>query len=179
MTHADAVAFLKQASPSSGVWADIGAGTGTFTRALAELIGEAGTVYAIDNDPRALRRLEREVAGAGGRVFAVQGDMTDLAAIRELDGIVLTGALFANALHFTDLPERVLSRTAERLGPTGRVVVIEYDRAEPNPWVPHPLPFDRLREVARAAGLCAPERVAQRASRYHGRMYCAVLRPGE
>ncbi len=178
MTHADAVDFLKRAKPSSGVWADVGAGTGTFTRALAELIGEDGRVYAIDNDPRALRRLAREVAGAGRRVVAVQGDMTDLAAIRELNGVVLTGALFANALHFTDRPERVLSRTAERLGPDGRIVVIEYDRAEPNPWVPHPLPFDRLCEVARVAGLRAPERVAQRASRYHGRMYCAVLGEG-
>ena len=179
MTHADAVDFLKRASPSPGDWADIGAGTGTFTRALAELIGADGTVYAIDDDPRALRRLERELAGAGGRVVAVYGDMTDLAAIRELDDVVLTGALFANALHFTDLPERVLSRTAERLGPNGRIIVIEYDRAEPNPWVPHPLPFAHLREVARAAGLRAPERVAQRASRYHGRMYCAVLGPGQ
>jgi hypothetical protein len=62
--------------------------------------------------------------------------------------------------------------------PAGRIVVIEYDRDRPNPWVPHPLPFDRLADAARRAGLSVPEEVARRPSAYHREMYCAVLAVG-
>ena len=181
MTHAEAVEFLSHASPPPGNWADIGAGTGTFSRALAELIGKGSTVFAIDSDAaavRALRRLEQSSAHAGAQIVSVRGDMLNLPAILELAGAVLAGALFANALHFTDVPERVLAQTAERLGPGGRIVVIEYDRREPNAWVPHPLPFDMLTHAARAAGIGVPERVARRPSRFHREMYCAVLSSG-
>lgn len=37
-----------------GVWADLGAGSGTFTYALAELLGATGTVYAVDRVGAAL-----------------------------------------------------------------------------------------------------------------------------
>lgn len=37
-----------------GVWADLGAGTGNFTWALAELLGPAGAIYALDRDARAI-----------------------------------------------------------------------------------------------------------------------------
>jgi ubiquinone/menaquinone biosynthesis C-methylase UbiE len=33
-----------------GIWADLGAGTGNFTWALAELLGLSATVHAIDRD---------------------------------------------------------------------------------------------------------------------------------
>ncbi|HEX6308304.1 MAG TPA: methyltransferase domain-containing protein [Longimicrobiales bacterium] len=178
MTHADAVEFLSHARPAPGFWADVGAGTGTFTRALAELIGHTGTVFAIDRDADALRRAEQSTDRRRARIVHVRGDMTDLALIRELDGVMLTGALFANALHFTARPDRVLDMAAGRLTPDGRIVVIEYDRDEPNPWVPHPLPFSSLSEVAREAGLAEPRRVAERPSRYHRTMYCAVMRAG-
>jgi SAM-dependent methyltransferase len=178
MTHAEAVAFLSHASPAPGNWADIGAGTGTFSSALAALIGKGSTVFAIDSDAgavRALRRLELSSAHADAQIVAVRGDMSNLAAIPELAGALLAGALFANALHFTAVPQRVLAQTAAKLAPDGRMVVIEYERREPNAWVPYPLPFDRLTHAAQAAGIGVPERVARRPSRFHREMYCAVL----
>jgi SAM-dependent methyltransferase len=178
MTHDDAVKFLAPAGPWRGRWADIGAGTGTFTRALAELIGPQGTVLAIDREKISIAKL----AGIAGRtdrtdarVSALRGDMHDLSAIPELQGVELDGVLFANVLHFTGEPEAVLAQAAERLRSDGRIVVIEYDRRVPNPWVPNPLPFDRLADVAGRAGLGAPTEVARRPSTFHSEMYCAVL----
>jgi SAM-dependent methyltransferase len=191
MTHDEALAFLGPAGPWGGDWADVGAGDGTFTRALAELLGPQDTVYAIDRDQRAVADLQRLAGPAGrdavradrnetggARITALRGDMQELSALAGLDGVDLDGILFANVLHFTNEPAAVLAQAAGRVRPAGRIVVIEYDRNKPNPWVPHPLPFDRLADAARRAGLGVPEEVARRPSAYHREMYCAVLAVG-
>lgn len=50
MTHTEALAFLASAGPFHGTWVDVGAGTGTFSLALAELLGPTGNVIAIDTN---------------------------------------------------------------------------------------------------------------------------------
>ena len=179
MTHTEAVAFLAAAGPFHGTWADVGAGSGTFSRALAELVGPGGAVIAIDRDERALARLEAhgtESDTAFAPITAITGDMHDLAFLMPLkENDAVDGFLFANVLHYTRTPEAVLAQAAALLKPDGRVVVIEYERRMPNPWVPHPLPLARLAAVATRAGLTTPREVARRASSYHREMYCAVL----
>lgn len=179
MTHDEAVAFLAPAGrPWRGVWADVGAGSGTFTRALAELIGPEGAVCAIERDARAVAGLQL-LAGrtdpTAARISALRGDMHELSSIAGLEGAQLDGILFANVLHFTRKPEAVLAQAAELLRLDGCIVVIEYDRRMPNPWVPHPLPLRRLADVADTARVGRPVEVARRPSAYYGEMYCAVL----
>src|SRR5262245_12950400 len=59
----DAIALLRPAvSATRGTWADLGAGTGTFTLALAELLGPGGRVFAVDRDGRALAQLRAAAA---------------------------------------------------------------------------------------------------------------------
>jgi SAM-dependent methyltransferase len=175
----DAIALIRPAlgEAADGEWADFGAGEGMFTEALAAILGDDGTVIAVERDPRAQRMLQRLADGrvGGARVVVAAGDFLHLEAIAELQETRLDGALFANSLHFVRTPELVLARIATWLRPKGRVVVVEYDRATPNRWVPYPLPPDRLDEVATLAGLAAPEVVARRPSAYHREMYCAVL----
>jgi ubiquinone/menaquinone biosynthesis C-methylase UbiE len=178
----EAIAFLGPAVPADSLmWGDFGAGRGTFTEALAAILGPAGTVLAVDRDIEAVRALEHlrdHGAATLAAVIAAQGDVLDLAAIEELRGRTLDGALFANALHFVRQPERVLEQVARHVRPDGRIVVIEYDRTSSNPWVPFPLGAERLRAVSHAAGLAPAEVVARLPSRYHREMYCAVaLRP--
>src|SRR5262245_4114906 len=61
----DAIALIRGAvTRPGGLWADLGAGSGMFTRALATLVGPGGTVYAVDNDPGALRELDRYASRA-------------------------------------------------------------------------------------------------------------------
>jgi ubiquinone/menaquinone biosynthesis C-methylase UbiE len=180
----EAIDFIRPAvEPSAaGCWADFGAGEGTFTEALASILGAGGRVLAVDRDAGALRALaalaERLAPPppAAATIEVAAGDLEDLSAIAELQAAQLDGALFANSLHYLEHPERAMTSAARLLGPHGRVVVIEYERARANPWVPHPLPLARLESAAERAGLAAPVVVARRPSEYQGEMYCAVIR---
>ena len=160
------------------MWADVGAGTGTFTAALASLLGPRGRVIAIDADARAvaaLRDLGRARAADRAPIDAHVGDFHDLAGIAALSDIRLDGILFANALHFASDPERILADAARRVRDGGRILIVEYDARPANPWVPHPVGKQRLFGVAKAAGLGPPVLLAERPSRYGGVMYSALI----
>jgi ubiquinone/menaquinone biosynthesis C-methylase UbiE len=159
-------------SGEGGVWADLGCGDGTFTLALADRLGAAGRIYAVDNDARALSRLRRRAANRAN-VIPVPGDFTQPIAFAGWDG-ALDGLLFANALHYVARPENVLAGWVLRLIPGGRVVFVEYDRRAANPWVPYPISPSRLEQVAAAAGLSTPEVTARRPSAFSGDLYAAV-----
>src|SRR5206468_4913790 len=58
--------------------ADIGAGTGYYTRRLAKLVGEKGTVYAVDIQPEMLELLTNKMAELNiHNVKPVLGTTTD------------------------------------------------------------------------------------------------------
>lgn len=156
-------------------WADLGAGEGTFTRALARLVGEQGSVIALDHDDvaiRELRRISRDIPTP--RIEVVEGDVRKL----EVPGIQLDGALFANVLHFIEDPAAVLARVRTYLRPQARVLVVEYEQRARSRWVPYPLPLHRLAEIAREAGFAMPVETGRRKSRYQGELYCAALASG-
>jgi hypothetical protein len=70
-TH-EAAALLAQAvPPGPAVWADLGAGGGTFTRALAARLGPGGRIYAVDRDAHAIAALQRWADRAKTDVIAV------------------------------------------------------------------------------------------------------------
>lgn len=154
-------------------WADLGAGDGAFTSALAARLGAGSQVLAIDLDERALARLRHEARGRSGwaSIDTVAADFTTEPLPAGLDGILL-----ANALHYVTAARQatLLAALAARLAPAGRVVVVEYDLERGNPWVPHPLPARRFATLAGEAGLERAEVVAEAPSRYWGRAYCGL-----
>ncbi len=176
MNARDAVALLTNAVPRrAGVWADFGSGDGTFTEALAQLLGAGSMVYAVDRDPHALRSLTRLVRVDGVQVIPVVADFT---RPQELPGTALQaldGMLFANALHFVADPVVVLGRLVAWLRPGGKVVIVEYDRRAANRWVPYPIAPGRLAEIATAVGLSEPAITATRPSSFGGNLYVAQL----
>src|SRR5438445_4511538 len=109
MDHADHVRLLRQAVPrESGTWADLGAGSGAFTLALADLLPAGSTIHAIDKDAEALRELETAYAHFArsrpvARLKTRRADFT-----RELDLLSLDGTLMANSLHFVKEKASVL-----------------------------------------------------------------------
>jgi SAM-dependent methyltransferase len=172
----EAAALLASAVDSRrGTWADIGAGEGTFTRALVHLLEPGSRVYAVDSDGRALRGLEQWAARAKAQVIPVVADFTASFDLPGLGEQRLDGILAANALHFVRDPGAVLGRLADRVRPGGRVVVIEYDRRRATRWVPYPIDSDRLPEIAAHAGLTTPTFTARRPSLYGGAIYVAAM----
>ena len=156
-------------------WADIGAGGGAFTRALADLLGPGARVVAIDRDAAAL---EENAANTGAAFPAVVletrvADFTAPLALAGLDGVVA-----ANSLHFVPPDRRVdvVRGLAGMLRPGGRFLIVEYDTDGGNEWVPYPFTFRGWEHMASAAGLADPEPLTRVPSRWLGGIYSAAAR---
>jgi ubiquinone/menaquinone biosynthesis C-methylase UbiE len=172
MDHADHVNLLRAGVPQpGGVWADLGAGDGAFTLALADLLGPGGELYAIDRDRGALRRGERRMRARFPEVTAhfVVADYTNPIHLPPLDGAVM-----ANTLHFQREKRHVLERVRGYLRPGGRFILVEYNTGRGNRWVPYPLTFERWSDLARDVGFTRTRLLATRPSRFLGEIYSAV-----
>ena len=165
----DAVALISPAVLGhDGTWADLGAGSGLFTRALAEILSPDSRVIAVDSEPSAVAELARLAAGSA-KITAVHADFTDtLTFDAPLDGILL-----ANSLHFVKDAGALLGRIGKHLGPQGRIVLVEYDRRSASRWVPYPIGISDLPALAKAAGLAKFTVVESRPSNYEGIIYTA------
>ena len=174
MKHVEAVALIADAvGGHDGVWVDLGAGGGTFTRALAELLGRTSRIHAIDRDTDAVDALSTWAAAHAPHVTAMAADLSRALDLDALIGSPLDGLLIANALHFIRDADAALGRFVKSMRPAGRVVLIEYDRREASRWVPYPIPISRLPSLAAAAGLSPFTVTASRPSMYQGVMYAA------
>ena len=173
MQQSEMVALIRGGVPGpGGVWADLGAGTGNFSWALAELIGAQGTIYAIDRDAKAIRQLHQRIAQDDPRAALIpqQADLT-----RALDLPALDGVLMANALHFIRDQPAVLALISGYLRPGGRLLLVEYDLRTPVPWVPFPLSLTRLELLATEAGFELPTEIGRRVSPSSGVAMFAAL----
>lgn len=168
MDHADHVRLLRGGVPTGGTWADLGAGTGAFTLALAELVGPGGEVIAVDRDRGALRDLERALRPGGAAVRTMNGDFTKPIELPLLDGVVM-----ANSLHFVRDKAPVLALVHRLLRPSGRLVLVEYDADTGNPWVPYPMSFETWRALADGNGFSGTRKLATEPSRFLRRIYSA------
>ncbi len=180
MDHRDHVALLRDgmrpADPDlPETWADIGAGDGAFTLALAELLGPGATMVAIDRDARALHENARRMAERFPTTTLVPlvGDLTG-----PLDLPVLDGLVAANSLHFVDRGRQVdvIRGLAAHLRPGGVFLVVEYDADHGNPWVPNPFSAGSWRRLAADAGLVETREIGRVPSRFLGAIYAAASR---
>lgn len=175
MDHADHVSLLGAVVEPGGSWADLGAGTGAFTLALAELLGPGGRIVAVDRDRGALARNARAVAERFPDV-EIRTLIADFSSPLELP--VLDGLVAANSLHYVPRQRQVevIRALATHLRPGGRFVVVEYDADGGNPWVPYPFSQASWERLAAAAGLTETQRLGRVPSRFLGAIYSAAAR---
>ena len=167
MSHEEAVDFLAPAGiPTGGVWADIGAGTGIFTLALAEII-QSGVICAVDKNPHALWRLEPV---DDVHIDVVEGDFNMDLALPLLDGVII-----ANTLHYSNQPVKTLSNILGHLRSGGSMILLEYETTFSNQWVPYPVRFEEYCRMCSVLGLTEPIKFNTRSSAYgHSHIYGAI-----
>ena len=171
MNHLDHVHLLRKGvTQTSGVWADLGAGTGAFTLALADLLGPTAHIYAVDKDRSSLRQLEQSMRAQfpSAQVKYLHADFT-----RTLDLPVLTGIVMANSLHFVREKDAVLQRVRRYLQPGGRLIVVEYDADRGNVWVPYPFSYESWELLARRNGFTEVQFLERVPSRFLQAIYSA------
>lgn len=119
---------------SSTHWADLGCGTGLFTKALSTLLQPGSNITAIDKDAIALKQVN-----VADKIILtkVQADfVNDQLPLKNLDGI-----LMANALHFVKNKIQFIQQLRSYINEKASLLVAEYDMTKPNTWVPYPLSF--------------------------------------
>ena len=174
MDHHDHLALIRDGvGGAGGCWLELGAGDGQFTLALADLLGGAGQITAVDRDAGALGRLEHRLHDRF-RTTSVRALAADFTA--GLPAGPFDGVLAANSLHFVADPIPVVESVRDRLRPGGRLVLVEYDADRGNPWVPYPISFQRWTAIAQLAGFDAPVLLHRVPSRFLGAIYgaCAI-----
>jgi ubiquinone/menaquinone biosynthesis C-methylase UbiE len=163
LRHSELVALIDGGvGERGGRWADLGAGEGAFTLALADLIGPNGHIVAVDKDSRALGSIDRGIE-------TLVADFTRPLDLHDLDGV-----LMANSLHFVRTKEPVLEAVHGMLRPAGRLIVVEYGADRGNPWVPFPFTYQRWETMAARAGFKNTRLLTTVPSRWLGSMYSAV-----
>lgn len=172
MEHADHVNLIRKGTPGrGGVWADFGSGTGAFTLALADRLGQSGTIFSIDRDGSALQTQEKQMKARfpGIQVRYLKADYAQPLELPPLDGIIA-----ANTLHFMKDKEMVLNLFFTYLKPTGRFVLVEYNIEHGNYAVPYPLPYPAWEKLAQRAGFASTCLLATRPSRFLHEIYSAL-----
>jgi SAM-dependent methyltransferase len=108
--------------------ADIGAGSGYYTRRLAKLVGEKGVVYAVDIQQEMLDLLTNKMAEAKiHNVKAVLGDIKD----PKLPRASVDLALLVDVYHEFDYPYEMIEGICAALKPGGRIAFVEFRGEDP------------------------------------------------
>jgi ubiquinone/menaquinone biosynthesis C-methylase UbiE len=110
------------------VVADIGAGKGLWSAALARRVGKTGRVYSTEIDPELLRDIEKNVVSAGlENVTVIEGTANDTKLPEQCCDAILLRRVYH---HFTDPHDMGRSMFASLL-PGGLILVIGFEPGAP------------------------------------------------
>lgn len=119
-----AIVAACQIEPGQTV-ADVGAGTGLFTRLFSDAVGKAGRVVAVDISQKFLDRIQadsRERNQSNVETLLAAADSARLPA----DSVDL--AFICDTYHHFEFPQKTMASLHRALKPGGRVVLIDFHR---------------------------------------------------
>jgi trans-aconitate methyltransferase len=150
-------------------WADIGCGTGLFTRALAGLLYTGSIIYAVDKN---ISSFQKSAFPNQVVVKTIESDFVrDDLGLQYLDGI-----LMANAFHFVRNKKQFFEKIIPLFRSAPVFLMVEYDTDMPNPWVPYPLSFVALKKLFTELGFHSIKKINEKKSRYRsGKMYSVII----
>lgn len=132
--------------------ADLGAGKGYFTLLLADAVGTAGRVYAVDVDDEPVAALEASVASRGyDNVEVIRGEIDDPG----LPDGKMDVVFLCDVYHHIDDRVRYFSNLRRDLAPGARFAIVEVGGRVPLRWLSppgHSTPIETLIEEMSAAG---------------------------
>jgi ubiquinone/menaquinone biosynthesis C-methylase UbiE len=120
------IADALQLKPGMNV-ADVGAGTGLFTRLMAERVGKQGKVYAVDIAPKFLEHIDsfaRKLDQPQTKTVLGTDDSPNLPE-NSID-LVFT----SDTYHHFEFPHRMMTAIHKALKPKGRVIIVDFIREE-------------------------------------------------
>ncbi len=107
--------------------ADVGSGSGLFTRPMAKAVGESGVVFAIDIDPDLLKYVEKTGKEMQlSNIRTVQATESDPKIPEPVDLIAVI-----DTLHHIDNRPTYLSNLKRYLRPQGRIAIIDFSETWP------------------------------------------------
>ena len=107
--------------------ADVGAGTGLFTRLFAKEVGDKGKVYAVDIAAKFLEHINKTCKDTG--IANVQTVLCTDKSVELPPGSV-DMAFICDVYHHFEFPYRTLDTIHKALKPGGQLVVIDFIRIE-------------------------------------------------
>ncbi len=154
---------------TKSTWADLGCGSGLFTRALASVLPPDSIIYAVD---KSLSSLKIPESPKRIRIKTLEADfISDSFKLAGLDGI-----LMANSLHYVKDKKLFLGKVKTWFHDNPVFLIIEYDTDIPNPWVPYPLSFPVLKTLFNTLGYIRINKIQEVKSRYRtGNLYSTII----
>jgi predicted methyltransferase len=107
--------------------ADVGAGTGLFTRMFAPVVGPEGKVYAVDIAEEFVKHVERTAQSEG--LKNVKGVVCQ-ADSASLPSGAIDVAFICDTYHHFEFPHKTMRSIHEALKPGGVVILIDFHRIE-------------------------------------------------
>jgi ubiquinone/menaquinone biosynthesis C-methylase UbiE len=158
--------------PARQFWADLGAGEGLFTKALADCLPADSKIIAIDRDAGSLKTIS--VNRTDVELQTVEADLNKLPEnLPPFDGIVI-----GNALHYIkDQLSFLRNLKTGCLKKSGVLILIEYDLEKSNPWVPYPINKTKLGSLCKESGFELRFSNSVKSKLNSSEIYSAFLKP--
>jgi ubiquinone/menaquinone biosynthesis C-methylase UbiE len=126
------------------IWVDAGCGIGTFTFPLSKIVRK---VIAVDRNESRIAQLKKLIPNKSAIFPRVSDFTSDRYVTEPVDGV-----LFGFSLHYQRKPLDALNNAYKQLKQNGSIVIFDYCRKIPLPWVPYPFPLKKSSSSLKRSG---------------------------